>query len=969
MKNLKRLLIILLALIVTLCFFACKEDAPCEHVDENRDGICDECEETVEIEPSGDELLLIEEGEFQFQFVLGSDISVNVRKAVNDLAKMLSESFDIEVGVVNDESGNEIDCEVLLGTVTSRGEDYEYNKYTLGEEGYTVTVIDTKVIVAGGSGASLKTAYDYFVEDILGITEETEEIGTVVFNPDDYLLEIQDNYKITSVKIGQNDIAGYTIARVGTTQDHADAATTLQNFLYTKAGYYLPIVPLDEAGDKSIIIRAVNKGQAGSKGFRVVVSGTQLIIECAHNNMFAEAFEEYYGAKLAYTRDEQLVLGAYTPEIDITAVYYSDFGAKGDGKTNDYQAIKDAHDFANEGGQSVYGEAGAKYLISSTVPKGSTEAQAISIRTDTNWNGAEFIIDDSNLTGLDAEDTVWSCNIFTIKSDYSDTKVSSEVLTRFNENKDENGLVIRGMDSENPTTKIDLGLGYPAMITIFDTTDRVYMRWGYTDSAGAPKRELVLIDAEGNVDPSTPLLFDYESLNQVIIHRIDCTPITVENATFRSLASRKNLDGGYKTISRGIEISRPNTTVKKLEHIIENEIPKNEPVKEDANGLCYSVADQGFIFQESDGQRQIYFKENGKSKLYTGNDVKGFTGHSYSGFIQVASTHNTLIENVIFQARVYYEEGTYDISCSGTNLAVFKNCKQSNFFAEGSTVSPNMSKCWGISGTNYCKNLEYHDSQLTRFDAHAGVVNGKIINCDIAILRLIGGGEFLIEGTTIYLSGYVPFQLREDYGATFNGTLIVKDCTIRDPSGTKQQVRALVDASTANWNFGYTTHFPNLVIDNLSIETTRKEIPIVSSAPQTYVEKEVNSHYPSRSIFITDDDGRAVNDPDAIFTQYYETVYQWEMDEDTGLRLLDDEGNPIKILDEDGNPIKVAQYTIITEGQKNINPYVAPDFIEIKNNGDKDYKFTLYDCDFFADTEIIYDEGDRDDILVKNIYE
>ena len=74
MKNLKKFLFIFLALTLALCLFACSgggdDDKPCTtHVDENTDGKCDECGETMKEEggkPSASDLVLIENGEAKF---------------------------------------------------------------------------------------------------------------------------------------------------------------------------------------------------------------------------------------------------------------------------------------------------------------------------------------------------------------------------------------------------------------------------------------------------------------------------------------------------------------------------------------------------------------------------------------------------------------------------------------------------------------------------------------------------------------------------------------------------------------------------------------------------------------------------------------------------------------------------------------------------------------------------------------
>ncbi len=71
-------------------------------------------------------------------------------------------------------------------------------------------------------------------------------------------------------------------------------------------------------------------------------------------------------------------------------VRYSEFGARGDGKTDDIDAIAAAHAFANQYGLSVKADKGATYYISG---KNRTAV----IRTDTDFGTAAFIIDDTDV--------------------------------------------------------------------------------------------------------------------------------------------------------------------------------------------------------------------------------------------------------------------------------------------------------------------------------------------------------------------------------------------------------------------------------------------------------------------------------------------------------------------------------------------------------------------------------------------
>ena len=65
-------------------------------------------------------------------------------------------------------------------------------------------------------------------------------------------------------------------------------------------------------------------------------------------------------------------------------IFYEDFGAVGDGVTNDYCAFKKAHAAANETGEKLVAKEGGRYYIK------LTEGEPIVIKTDVSWLGAEI---------------------------------------------------------------------------------------------------------------------------------------------------------------------------------------------------------------------------------------------------------------------------------------------------------------------------------------------------------------------------------------------------------------------------------------------------------------------------------------------------------------------------------------------------------------------------------------------------
>ena len=106
-------------------------------------------------------------------------------------------------------------------------------------------------------------------------------------------------------------------------------------------------------------------------------------------------------------------------------VTYEEFGAKGDGVTEDFAAIKAAHDYANEHGLPVKAKDGATYYIHDTRIDGVVSE--ITVRTDTDWGKAEFIIDDSDLSPFN-DDKMYTKDIIFVMPDTPTEKIEDEAL-------------------------------------------------------------------------------------------------------------------------------------------------------------------------------------------------------------------------------------------------------------------------------------------------------------------------------------------------------------------------------------------------------------------------------------------------------------------------------------------------------------------------------------------------------------
>jgi hypothetical protein len=139
------------------------------------------------------------------------------------------------------------------------------------------------------------------------------------------------------------------------------------------------------------------------------------------------------------------------------------------------------------------------------------------------------------------------------------------------------------------------------------------------------------------------------------------------------------------------------------------------------------------------------------------------------------------------------------------NLTIF-NCRQSNDIYD--------KQYWGIMASNGGKNIVFDGCTLNRFDAHQGLANATIRNSEIGSggISLIGMGTLLIENTN------KGVYLREDYGSTWRGEMIVRNCKFKSNGGT---VTLLSGNNTGRYSHGYKAYLPErITLENVHIEDT-----------------------------------------------------------------------------------------------------------------------------------------------------
>ena len=766
MNLMKKIFLLLLALTLVFALISC-DDEPCvEHVDENEDLVCDKCDAKLEEEQKGDELLLIENGEAKFQIVVANSAGTIFKRDVQKFVDKLEELGITGIEIAEDSDKTVKDCEILIGDVSTRGDKYNFDEHTVGKEGYAITKIDNKIVISVGTTTLLTEVFEKFTTTVFDIENATaDSLANILFTEENIIIEKQDNYRIPQITLDGNDIRGYTIAVDKKNTVYHNAAKQLQDVFYTRAGYWLEIVSLEEA-DKSFVIKNVakfdedgNPGEAGEDGFYCKGKNGQFLILCAYDNALPSLISTMVSKISIQTKAIEFSSSKAFMTQNISVVKYADYDTiKGDGRTNDFEAIQAVHEYANAGGQPVYAQSGKTYYI------GETNGQSISVKTDFYMGSAKFIFDDQHINdnGVcpDKDAPIFivepTHERFTLKA----TNDTRGIFDRIN--------AAGGIKTTDTTMPLDLG--FDALVIPINSTKIMYKRWGAdgtpdgSTAGGKPQQELFIVYKDNSIDEKTHALFDYEYVDSMIIQRIDDEPIVISGGTITTIATADNMTSG--SVARNIAIYRSNVTLEGLTHIVEN-----QPIG----------------------------RESG--------------GPNYTGFVSTIYANNVLVRNCKLSGRTHYNQGTYDIGGSYANNITYENVTQFMMYrnedpAQGVWPETNV---WGIMGTNYCKNLSYINCELSRFDAHAGVYNFTVKGCTIRDIKANGGGIAIIEDCNILGSQII--SLRQDYASSWRGEIYVKNVKVTGDRAT------VIDGKYHNTDFGFNTAIPDYIsVDNVIFE-------------------------------------------------------------------------------------------------------------------------------------------------------
>ena len=327
---------------------------------------------------------------------------------------------------------------------------------------------------------------------------------------------------------------------------------------------------------------------------------------------------------------------------------------------------------------------------------------------------------------------------------------------------------MRNTKGEINSNKINVPLPGPSLVTVSDSTVRRYIRFGPNQNDGTPQTDIFIVDQDGNVDMDAPIIWDFGQITDLTALPIDQTRLTIKGGRFTTIANQA--ESKYTYYSRGIAIRRSNVLVEGLEHRITGE---------------------------------------------------GEHGAPYMGFLKISECSNVRVLNSILTGHKTYRTigsagvpvsmGSYDISITRALNVSFEHCSQTNDI--------NDRTYWGIMGSNFCKNLILDHCTFSRFDAHMGVANATIRNSTLGHMGInaIGSGTFLIENST--LNGRTLVNLRPDYGSTWQGKFVIRDCLFVPEDGRTTRAEIINGSYSGQHDFGYVCYMPEkIIIENLHID-------------------------------------------------------------------------------------------------------------------------------------------------------
>lgn len=295
------------------------------------------------------------------------------------------------------------------------------------------------------------------------------------------------------------------------------------------------------------------------------------------------------------------------------------------------------------------------------------------------------------------------------------------------------------------------------VVEIFNDEKKIYIRKGLNRNKGTAQQEVLLVNRKGKI--LSPVKWDYDKITRARAFPTDDDTLRITGGVFTTIANQA--ESRYNYHSRGIHIHRSNVIVENVRHFVEGELDHGAP---------------------------------------------------YSGFISITASCGVTVRDCIFTAHKTYwttgsagkpvRMGSYDLEITRSINVAIRNCSQ--------TTDIDNDVYWGLMASNFCKGIKLDGCRFSRFDAHQGVMDVTLENCVFGHMatRAVGSGSLLIRNCEIR-ANYL-FSLRDDYGSTWDGEIVIKDCVLRPQE--EGPVRIINGSNNGDHDFGYPCRLPQRVI-------------------------------------------------------------------------------------------------------------------------------------------------------------
>jgi hypothetical protein len=357
------------------------------------------------------------------------------------------------------------------------------------------------------------------------------------------------------------------------------------------------------------------------------------------------------------------------------------------------------------------------------------------------------------LTAIIATDTDWNTSRFTI----DDTQVEDHKRPIFEVRSLLEPEELRIDRLTRDQQQLDVRPEHDCHVLVENDRTRRYIRRGLNQNAGVPQHDCFVLHRDGSIEGAID--WDYETLTRIEAHPIDKQPLVLRGGVFTTFANQMEQPVGYNYWSRNIEITRSNTELDGLTHYVVGETA---------------------------------------------------VGHPYRGFLSAQQCARITLRNCFATGHKIYSTigaagkpvnmGSYDIHANNVVDFHMINCRM-NHICDRTR--------WGVIASNFCKNILLEDCTLSRMDTHMGVSGTYTIRrCSLGHMGLnaIGRGVLTVEESTLYGNALVSF--RGDYGSTWEGDLVIRNCRWVPACGDTTWPHMIHVSNDGMHDFGYACSMP-----------------------------------------------------------------------------------------------------------------------------------------------------------------